>query len=89
MSTATATSSVSAPSNEALADVLRRMKEAQRKSGAPTYEERIASLEKLEHALLSRKNAIADAVSRDFGNRSRHESMVSEIFIVLGAIKHA
>jgi coniferyl-aldehyde dehydrogenase len=89
MSTATATSSVSAPSNEALADVLRRMKDAQRKSGAPTYEERIASLEKLERALLARKGAIADAVSRDFGNRSRHESMVSEVFIVLGAIKHA
>jgi coniferyl-aldehyde dehydrogenase len=65
------------------------MKEAQRKSGAPTYEERIASLEKLERALLTRKNAIADTISRDFGNRSRHESMVSEVFIVLGAIKHA
>jgi coniferyl-aldehyde dehydrogenase len=89
MSTAAATSSVSAPSNEPVADVLRRMKEAQRKSGAPTYEERIASLEKLEHALLARKNAIAEAISRDFGNRSRHESMVSEVFIVLGAIKHA
>jgi coniferyl-aldehyde dehydrogenase len=89
MSTATATSSVSAPSNEPLADVLRRMKDAQRKSGAPTYEERVASLEKLERALLARKGAIADAISRDFGNRSRHESMVSEVFIVLGAIKHA
>ena len=64
------------------------MKEAQRKSGAPTYEERIASLEKLERALVTRKNAIAEAISRDFGNRSRHESLVSEVFIVLGAIKH-
>jgi len=89
MSTATATSSVSSTSAEPLADVLRRMKEAQRKSGAPTYEARIESLEKLERALLARKGAIADAISRDFGNRSRHESMVSEVFIVLGAIKHA
>jgi len=89
MSTAAATSSVSSTGTGPLADVLRRMKDAQRKSGAPTYEERIASLEKLESALLARKNAIADAISRDFGNRSRHESMVSEVFIVLGAIKHA
>jgi coniferyl-aldehyde dehydrogenase len=68
---------------------LERMKAAARKSGAPSYEERIRSLEKLEQALVSRKNAIADAVSRDFGNRSRHETLVSEVFLVVSAIKHA
>ena len=70
-------------------ETLKRMQAAQRKSGPPSYEERIRSLEKLERAILTRKNAIAEAISRDFGNRSRHESMVSEVFIVLGAIKHA
>jgi acyl-CoA reductase-like NAD-dependent aldehyde dehydrogenase len=65
------------------------MKAAHRRSGAPSYEDRLASLEKLEQALLKKKSAIAEAISRDFGNRSRHESMVSEVFIVLGAIKHA
>ncbi len=89
MSTAAAASAVNPPSSEPLADTLRRMKESQRKSGAPTYEERIASLEKLEKAIVARKNAIADAISRDFGNRSKHESMVSEVFLVVGAIKHA
>jgi acyl-CoA reductase-like NAD-dependent aldehyde dehydrogenase len=74
---------------ETLEATLSRMKAAQRKSGAPSYEDRLASLEKLERALLTRKGAIADAISRDFGNRSRHESMVSEVFIVLAAIKHA
>jgi acyl-CoA reductase-like NAD-dependent aldehyde dehydrogenase len=69
--------------------LLRRMQEAQRKAGAPGYDERIATLDKLERALLARKGAIAEAVSRDFGGRSRHESMVSEVFLVLGAIKHA
>jgi coniferyl-aldehyde dehydrogenase len=88
MSTAAAASAVKTPSAEPLADTLRRMKDAQRKSGAPTYDERIASLEKLEKALVARKNAIAEAISRDFGNRSRHESMVAEVFIILGAIKH-
>lgn len=92
MSTAAAGSSVKNADSvaaEPLADTLRRMKEAQRKSGAPTYEERIASLEKLEKALVARKGAIAEAISRDFGNRSRHESLVAEVFIVVGAIKHA
>ncbi len=74
---------------QTLEATLSRMKAAQRKSGAPRYEERLASLEKLERALLARKSAIADTISRDFGNRSRHESMVSEVFIVLAAIKHA
>jgi coniferyl-aldehyde dehydrogenase len=88
MSTAAAASAVKTPSAEPLPDTLRRMKDAQRKSGAPTYEERIATLEKLERAVVKRKTAIAEAISRDFGNRSRHESMVAEVFIVLGAIKH-
>ena len=74
---------------QSLEATLASMKAAQRKSGAPSYEDRLRSLERLERALLTRKGAIAEAISRDFGNRSRHESMVSEIFLVIGAIKHA
>src|SRR5260221_518390 len=68
--------------------ILRRLKEAALKKSAPTYEERIASLEKLERALVSRKEAIARAISRDFGNRSKHETLAAELFVLLGAIKH-
>jgi acyl-CoA reductase-like NAD-dependent aldehyde dehydrogenase len=39
-------------------------------------------------ATSARKDAIAEAISRDFGNPSRHESLMSEVFVVLGAIKH-
>jgi len=67
---------------------LAAMKAAQRRSGAPTYEQRIETLDKLERVLVARKGAIAEAISRDFGNRSKHESLVSEVFLVLGAIKH-
>src|ERR1700689_390752 len=56
---------------------LKRMRDAARKSGAPSYEERIRSLEKLERVLVKRKDDVAQAISRDFGNRSPHESMVS------------
>jgi coniferyl-aldehyde dehydrogenase len=74
---------------ETLQGALGRMKEAQRNAGAPTYEERIRTLEKLERALLTRKDAVVQAISRDFGSRSKHESLVSEVFLVVGAIRHA
>jgi coniferyl-aldehyde dehydrogenase len=69
--------------------VLSRIREGGRKAGAPNHAERIASLDKLERALLARKGAIADAISRDFGHRSKHESLISEVFMVQGAIKYA
>jgi coniferyl-aldehyde dehydrogenase len=78
-----------APTAASLEAQLARMKEAQRRSGAPSYDDRLRSLERLERAVITRKNAIADAISRDFGNRSRHESLVAEVFLVIGAIKHA
>ena len=88
MTTAAAASTTQGTTGDSLAGTLARMKAAYRKAGAPTYEERIAALDKLERAIVARKGAIADAISRDFGNRSKHESLVSEVFIVLGAIKH-
>jgi coniferyl-aldehyde dehydrogenase len=69
--------------------VLARMKEAQRREAAPTCEARIASLEKLESALLRRKDAIVTAISRDFGHRSTHETLAGEVFVVQSAIRHA
>lgn len=81
------------PSTEAsatpdLLGILKAMQAAQRKS-VPTYDQRIEALEKLEAVLLQKKDAIADAVSKDFGNRSRHETLVAEVFIVLNNIKYA
>jgi coniferyl-aldehyde dehydrogenase len=69
--------------------VLARLKAAQRKAGSPTATARIASLERLERALIARKDALCDAISRDFGNRSKHETMASEVFVVLSEIRHA
>jgi len=76
------------PSAKDLPALLRRMKDAAAKASAPTYDERIASLEKLERSLLARKDAVAGAIARDFGHRSKHETLVAEVFVVLGAIKH-
>jgi coniferyl-aldehyde dehydrogenase len=72
-----------------LAATLACMKAAQRKHGTPSCDERIRSLDRLERALVGRKAAIAAAVSRDFGNRSIHETFVGEVFVLRSAIEHA
>jgi coniferyl-aldehyde dehydrogenase len=72
-----------------LASLLGKMKAAQRKEGAPDYDKRVEHLDKLERAVLSRKHDIAKAIGMDFGVRSKHESLIAEVMIVVNAIKHA
>jgi len=68
---------------------LTRIRAAAREAGVPSYESRIESLDKLERAVRKRKEGIAQAIGRDFGNRSKHETFVAEIFVLLGEIRHA
>jgi coniferyl-aldehyde dehydrogenase len=74
---------------DGLRDTLEGMKRAARARGTPTSEQRIESLDRLERALLSRKDAIVTAASTDFGHRSKHETLTVDVFTVLSAIKHA
>jgi coniferyl-aldehyde dehydrogenase len=69
--------------------ILARMKEAQRRRGPPSFDDRIRALEALEGVAVRRKRAIATAISRDFGSRSIHETLAGEVFVLLGAIRHA
>lgn len=80
--------STAGPSAE-LRSILDRMRAAAKKSGPPSYEARLAHLDKLERALLKKKHDLAKAVSMDFGNRSRHETLGAEVMLVVGEIKHA
>lgn len=72
-----------------MAGAVRRMKDAPRRSGSPSCEDRIASLEAMDHALVAHQEAIAAAIARDFGSRSRHETLFAEVFLVHSAIQHA
>jgi acyl-CoA reductase-like NAD-dependent aldehyde dehydrogenase len=81
-----ATPQTSAP---ALGETLRGMKEAARRRGPPSYEQRIDALGRLERALLDRKDAVVRAISNDFGNRSKHETLAVDVFSVLSQIKYA
>jgi coniferyl-aldehyde dehydrogenase len=72
-----------------LCATLARMKAAQRKGGSSSCDERIRGLDRLERVLLGRKSAIAAAISRDFGNRSIHETLAGEILTIRSSIQHA
>jgi coniferyl-aldehyde dehydrogenase len=75
------------PSPNDAAAVLQQMKAAQRVAGPPTSEERIGHLGKLSRMLLKNKSEIASAISGDFGNRSRHETLIAEIFVAIEEIR--
>lgn len=52
------------------------------------YAERVRLLKLLRRAVTTRKEAIAKAISADFGRRSRHETMIAEVMMILGDIDH-
>ncbi len=57
--------------------------------GAPDYQHRIAALDTLRDALREHQDAIADAVSEDFGGRAAEETLLLELFPVLDEIRNA
>jgi coniferyl-aldehyde dehydrogenase len=69
-------------------DTLRRMKEAFRAAGAPSFEARVAKLEALGKALSERQDALVGAIARDFGHRAKQETLLGDIFPVLSAIDY-
>jgi coniferyl-aldehyde dehydrogenase len=49
-------------------------------------------LDRLNRALLlvhDNQTAIADAIDQDFGNRSRHQSLMSDVYATMESLKHA
>jgi coniferyl-aldehyde dehydrogenase len=58
------------------------------RAGAPSLHERRADLTNLGHAIRQNTGRLAEAISADFGNRSRHETELGEVVPVLSAIRH-
>ncbi len=65
------------------------MHEASRARGALSYQERLDALQAIYDMTRDCEDRIATAISADFGNRSRHETAMAEIFFVLSAVKYA
>jgi len=54
----------------------------------PSYGERRADLLKLQAFVRDNKEGLVEAVNADFSNRSRHETLFTEIFTVIDGVDH-
>ena len=71
------------------AAALKRLRDARVRDGDPSLETRREALRALRRMVVSEADSFAKAVSDDFGHRSWHETMISEISVVVAAIDHA
>ena len=53
----------------------------------PTHAQRVADLQTLSRMLKENRNALVEAICRDYGNRSEFETLFAEFFVVLETIK--
>ena len=68
--------------------IFAKQQRASRKQHYPGLETRLQNLDKLQKLLLENQTAIADAISTDFGNRSSQETLMLEVFGLLGGIDY-
>jgi acyl-CoA reductase-like NAD-dependent aldehyde dehydrogenase len=75
------TAAVLRPATSSAVDEMRVTLERQRAAfldaGAPSLTERCADLARVKAAIRDKAEPIAQAISADFGNRSRHESLLA------------
>jgi coniferyl-aldehyde dehydrogenase len=69
--------------------LLQIQRAAHRRDGPPNARTRIERLERLDEMVRKRGDAFAEAISSDFGNRSRFETALLETSVLLSAIRHA
>lgn len=72
-----------------LGDVFQRQHQGSRRVAAPDLEARREALGRLRGMVTDNRSAIAEAISYDFGNRSRDETDLLEVVPTLGAIRYA
>ena len=78
-----------ASAGAALAAALERQRTAFRTEPAPDLAARSRDLDSLARLLRENKAAICAAISADYGHRSTHETLLTEIAPVLAEIQHA
>ena len=68
---------------------LHRQREAYHANPVPDLEQRKKDLLSLKSMLADNREAIVAAINADYGNRSRHETMLAEIIMVLDGLNFA
>ncbi len=66
-----------------------RLREAARQDPLPSAADRQDRLDRLARLLRRNRDDIAQAISEDFGGRSRHETMLADILPTLETVTHA
>ena len=69
--------------------VLTAQRQAHLKAGPPSAEKRIEWLDRAIELLVGHKDAIAEALREDFGHRSVHASLLTDVGGSIGPLKHA
>jgi coniferyl-aldehyde dehydrogenase len=70
------------------AELLSLQRQAFVRAGPPQYRQRKADIKTLMEAVKKEAGAIAAAISADFGNRSRHETLLADIWPVLASARY-
>ncbi|HVP83190.1 MAG TPA: coniferyl aldehyde dehydrogenase [Rhizomicrobium sp.] len=70
-------------------EILQLQRKAHIKNGPPTAEKRIEWLDKAIGLLVDNQKAIAEALREDFGHRSVHSTLLTDIYGSIGPLKHA
>jgi coniferyl-aldehyde dehydrogenase len=72
-----------------LHDALAMQRHAYRQAPVPSLAERRRDLQALRRFVLDHTDAICDAISADYGHRSRHETLIAEVLPVTEGISDA
>jgi coniferyl-aldehyde dehydrogenase len=75
--------------SEQLSQALALQRQAHRAHPAPTLAERRADLRTLARFVHEHRPSLLDAISADYGHRSAHETLMTEVAPVLASIRHA
>ncbi len=75
--------------NSILRQTLDRQRKAHLKDGPPSAEKRIERLDRAIGLLVGNKDAIADALREDFGHRSVHATLLTDVAGSIGPLKFA
>ena len=71
-----------------LADALALQRQAYLAHPVPTLDERKADLRTLQRFVRENKEALLAAISADYGHRSRHETLLAEVFPAIDGVDH-
>jgi len=72
----------------ALNEALARQRKAYFANPVPSFDERKADLRTLKRFILEHQEALCDAISADYGHRSRHETLLAEVYPAVSGIDH-